>query len=392
VEVGAKSGGAWLRHFAPVTPGLAASRAALAVGLADVEMAPTRVAFAAGDVSAGHAAVIARTMTAIRTQPDPVDEQTRGEAQALLLATAVQVDPAQLGRAGAVLRNRLDPGAGDRLAGDEDAAEAQRSAYLVQDRTGMWQLTAHLPPVAGAMLAAAIDPLAAPRPAADGSPDVRPARQRLCDGLTGLAELALAGRPGTPGALPTRAGTPTRLVLMADLDTVLARADHPGVAPGELSTGEPGGWPISPLTVQTLACDAEVTPILTDPAGRPLDVGDTRYPFPPRIRRAIEVRDRHCTFHPCTAPPTWCHTHHLVPFSRGGPTSEANGTLLCGRHHRHVHARGWTGQLTDGHVVWRPPDRGQEPPGNAYTQEFDQLLKHLAQRWLTRNPQHRDTS
>lgn len=120
-------------------------------------------------------------------------------------------------------------------------------------------------------------------------------------------------------------------------------------------------------------------------------MGDTRYPFPPRIRKAIEARDRHCTFHPCQAPPTWCHTHHLTPFSRGGPTSEANGTLLCGRHHRHVHAHGWTGHLTDGHITWRPPDRGEEPPSNAYTQEFNQLLKHLATRWLTRNPTHRDT-
>ena len=126
------------------------------------------------------------------------------------------------------------------------------------------------------------------------------------------------------------------------------------MAPGEIETGEPGGWPVSPLTVQELACDAEILPVLTDRDGRPLDVGTTVYPFPARIRRAIEVRDRHCTFEGCTAKPAWCHTHHLVRFP-DGPTSEANGTLLCGRHHRFIHARGWQGRIIDGHVAWRPP-------------------------------------
>ena len=146
-----------------------------------------------------------------------------------------------------------------------------------------------------------------------------------------------------------------------------------------------------PLTVQELACDAEILPVLTDRDGRPLDVGTTLYPFPARIRRAIEVRDRHCTFEGCTAKPAWCHTHHLTPFSAGGPTSEANGTLLCGRHHRFVHARRWQGRIIDGHVAWRPPNSTDDDVGNAYDQHFERLLRELALRWLSRNPHLRDT-
>jgi hypothetical protein len=145
-----------------------------------------------------------------------------------------------------------------------------------------------------------------------------------------------------------------------------------------------------------LACDAETIPVLLDGNGRALDVGESQYRFPVRIRRAIELRDRHCTFPNCRAPATWSHTHHLVPFGRngqsGGRTSEANGTLLCGQHHRHVHANGWTGRLIDGHVEWSPPQPGAPPlPANDLARQFETKLRQLALRWLARHPQLRDT-
>ena len=149
--------------------------------------------------------------------------------------------------------------------------------------------------------------------------------------------------------------------------------------------GQPDGWQLSPLAVQSEACDAETVLILTD-QGRALDVGTTQYPFPPKIRKAIEHRDRHCTFPNCTAKPPWCHAHHLIAYGRhgrdGGPTSEANGTLLCGHHHRYVHANGWTGHLIDGHVTWRTPDPGQEHQPNTHTLAFQTALHAMALRWL----------
>ena len=45
------------------------------------------------------------------------------------------------------------------------------------------------------------------------------------------------------------------------------------------------------MTARLMACDAEIVPLLTDESGRPLDVGTTIYPFPRRIRHAIEHRD-----------------------------------------------------------------------------------------------------
>jgi Domain of unknown function (DUF222)/HNH endonuclease len=57
------------------------------------------------------------------------------------------------------------------------------------------------------------------------------------------------------------------------------------------------------------------------------------------VRRAIELRDRHCTFPGCHAPADRCEVDHIVPFAYGGPTSQANGRLGCKPDHRHRHRR-----------------------------------------------------
>ena len=131
---------------------------------------------------------------------------------------------------------------------------------------------------------------------------------------------------------------------------------------GLLETGQPGGHEISPLTTQVLACAAEVVPMLLDDAtGRPLDVGRTRYPFTPAIRRAIGSGTSTAPS-PAARPNPPGATHHLLPYSRGGTTAEGNGALLCGWHHRFVHAHGWTATLIDGHIVWRPPQHIDHDP------------------------------
>ena len=351
-------------------------------------------------IGVGQASAITRTLCALDAVP-AVDPATWSEAQVLLVSEAKRLDARQLGRVGAHLRHRLDPDGADRLARDEDAQQQARSATLTQEGSGMWWLTAALPATDGALLATALDVLAQPRPAGgDGSVDPRTRAQRTADALTGLAELSLAQRVGQPGGLPSRHGTPVRLVVTADLATLLAdptkRHGQAGVPPAVLETGEPGGWDLSPVQAQMLCCDAELVPAVLDGDGRALDVGQSVYRFPARIRRAIELRDRHCTYPACTAPPPWCHTHHLTPFGRGGrpggPTSEANGTLLCGRHHRLVHAAGWTGHLIDGHVRWTPPQPGAPPAEpNDHTRQFETRLRQLARRWLARNPHLHDT-
>ena len=55
--------------------------------------------------------------------------------------------------------------------------------------------------------------------------------------------------------------------------------------------------------------------------------------------------------------PAWTQAHHIVAWSRGGPTTVDNGVLLCGHHHRLIHQGHWTVTIADdGQPEFTPPD------------------------------------
>jgi hypothetical protein len=390
--LGLGSLGAWLRQqVVSADRGEVAARAAQAetlFGLSEladtVDLARTREAVLAGEVSAKSAAYITQAMERLVPPATPsglIDEATLADAEEMLVEQARHQPPAAVRAVAERLVATLDPRAGERLARDEDRQAEVRGVTLVRDGTGMYQLRGRLTPLCGTALAAAIDAWSAPRPAADGTPDARTPAMRRHDAVQQLAEKAMS----LDGLLPTTHGTAYRVVVTVPAATLAtAIGSHPGVDVGQL----PDGWPVSTLTAQTLSCDADIVPILVGPDGDPLDVGNTVYLFPDKIRQAIVNRDRRCTFPGCGAPPAWCDIHHLEGFRVGGPTSARNGALLCGRHHRHVHARGLVGRLVDGHVVWRQVGAEQDaPPASAAT--ADRAIDELLRRWLRRNPQLR---
>jgi hypothetical protein len=61
--------------------------------------------------------------------------------------------------------------------------------------------------------------------------------------------------------------------------------------------------------------------------------------FTGATRRAIELRDRVCQHPMCDEPAERCQADHIVEFSKGGPTNQENGRLLCGFHNRHPDRR-----------------------------------------------------
>lgn len=78
--------------------------------------------------------------------------------------------------------------------------------------------------------------------------------------------------------------------------------------------------------------------------------------WPTVIRRAITLRDQGCVFPACDRPARWSDLHHIQFWVDGGPTSVANGAVLCGFHHTLIHQGDWTVRMAkDGHPEVIPP-------------------------------------
>ncbi|WP_426565665.1 DUF222 domain-containing protein [Angustibacter sp. McL0619] len=378
----------WLREVVPtMSPGQAAGQARRAERLYSTptaaDLAPTRHAMLTGELAADQVDVVSRTVEGLLPPSVPagtIDAETLHEAQDFLLDQARVFDAPRLHSLASYLTARLDPDADARLARDERARARARALTMVTENSGMVHLTGSLTPECGAALRTALDAWSAPRPAADGTPDPRTPAQRRHDALNLVADTVVA----TPGLLPETHGSPYRVVVTVAQPTLAATLEGrpvDGLQPATL----PDGTALSSEALANLACDADLVPILVDGVGNPLDVGDTQRLFPPRQRTAIAHRDRHCSYPGCQAPPAWCQAHHIVPFGAGGATSVENGTLLCGRHHRHVHATRARAELVDGHVVWNTGPPGDlSPPNHAALTRATQALDALARRWHLR--------
>lgn len=388
-SVGCKDGAGWLRSLVNLHPAQARLRADVGQTLLgpsrlgeclDEDLDSARKALLAGTITHEHAQVIldaSDQLSPPAVPPDAIAPGVRTDALSFLAERAMGLDSRQLKTASVRLIAQLDPDGDSRLARDEERQAAHRGLTLSRMSTGLVHLAGTLTSDCAGLLATAIDAGSAPQPAADGSPDDRSAAMRRHDSLRDLLHQVVAA----DGMLPSTHGTAYRLVVTVPEKTVRdAMIGTPQAAAGQGTL--PDGWPLSSTAVAALACSAELVPVIVDDVGNPLDVGDTQYVFPTRIRTAIATRDRHCTWPGCMAPPPWCDTHHLTPFSAGGATSVMNGGLLCGRHHRLVHAQGHVGHLRDGAVHWSLGPL--QAPTDATSTVTDRLINHLARR----NHQH----
>jgi len=101
----------------------------------------------------------------------------------------------------------------------------------------------------------------------------------------------------------------------------------------------------------------------------PLDIGYSNS-IPGHIRRAVMLRDQHCSWPGgCDRPAAASDVHHITHKSDGGETSLLNLGLFCEFHHEIcIHRWGWTITLhPDGTMEARSPDgkqilRSHAPP------------------------------
>ena len=72
-----------------------------------------------------------------------------------------------------------------------------------------------------------------------------------------------------------------------------------------------------------------------DADGHIVEIGARTRTIPPALRRALQRRDKRCTFPGCHV---WiAEGHHIKHWAQGGPTKLSNLAVLCRRHHRAVH-------------------------------------------------------
>jgi hypothetical protein len=358
--------GSWLRQKTRPTPAAAAGLAATARVLRSGVLPATRAALAAGRLSGDHARVIATGITGA-----PAGAVALIEPEAVHTATH-----ADLRATAAVLRafrHALDPDAADAAA----LARYHRAGItLTPTLDGPLAIHGTADEITGALLATAIDTAG---PLVPG--DTRtPARRRL-DALADICRAYLAD-PDTP-----RRGGGGHPHLLITLDHHPAATDHTADTPDTPDHGGDsgtGGWSGSPggtlswigripgSTARRAGCDAQHTLVTLGPDGEITEAGTTRRFFTHAQRRAIIARDGdRCPAPYCDPPISWADGHHLIPVSRNGPTTVANGAIPCDGHHTLLHEGHWQlHRLPDGRYLMHHPTTGrtigpeEHPPGH----------------------------
>ena len=292
----------------------ACARVGLDGSVLAARLTATAEVFAAGNCSTRQVEVIARVLdTAAARRLTP---QVWAAAEAELAAKAGDYSPADLQAWGTALVEQPDqdgpepddrpdpPGINELFLTRHPAGAGGRIKGRFDD------------PAMFDAIARVIDTLARPADAADA--EQRPLGQRQAEALADAC-----GHVLDHGPLPAAGGERPHLTVVVRLEDLENRA--------RAACLDLGG-PLSPEGLRMLACDARVVPVVLNGAGQPLDVGRATRVIPDGLRRAVAARDRGCAR--CGRPPSWCETHHLIPWEHGGPTTLDNLALVCRACHR----------------------------------------------------------
>jgi hypothetical protein len=337
---GAVSTVSWLRGRCGVSGSVAAQRVRMARVLAELPEASDSLR--AGRASFTNVGLIAHLADEVGVESTRTVEDT-------LVTAAEQLDPGRMRYLALFTRMRLDAEG----ALDQDNRNHDRR-WFACDQTlgGVFVVRGQLDAEGGAILKTAVEVLCTPaRP-----DDERTASQCRADALVDLASRQL--RDGAVGSVH---GQRPHLTLTASVE---ALQRQPGAEPAEVG----GIGPVHTETARRIACDAVCTVMTvaspqTTPIGalatdlKPLSVGRATRIIPPHIRTALHARDKGCRFPRCDRPAEWTDGHHIQHWADEGRTEVPNLVLLCRRHHRFLHEKGWRIRLEEdgGVLVSAPP-------------------------------------
>lgn len=327
------------RDFLTGQLGLSPSEAKEVTGTArQLPTAPsTSAAYQEGQLTSRHTSVITSCLPHI-----PYTHRATVEAE--LIDLAKRLDPVALGRRAREMIARHDVG---ELRTVERRRRARRWFSYHHTPDGGLRFSGEL---FGADAETAHTAFAAftPKPSAD---DRRSHDHRRADGLVTLAEAALRA-----GDAPTQHGVRPHVLIMIDQEQLAAHhAGSPATAQygsGEHATVEEARY---------LLGDCDLTRIVLDANRTPIDVSTATRTVPAGLWRALQARDKGCTWEGCSAPAAWCDVAHLdEPYAIGGRLTPSTAALLCRRHHRTFDAGGWQAQVQGARVTYTA-DPGRRP-------------------------------
>ncbi|WP_375431513.1 DUF222 domain-containing protein [uncultured Friedmanniella sp.] len=361
-------------------------RAAEAVGprtaMTGEQLEPVRPVLAAaqrnGDVSPEQVQVIVRALAQVdRAGYDRADIDA---GEAILTQGAETFEPKELSRLAARVVEAINP---DGTLPDVQLVRDRRHLSMRCRPDGGWVGEFRLTGVAGAKLAAVLEPLAKPRtetvpdpdgqlnPAglADGR-DERSHGQRMHDALEDVCDQLLRA-----GELPASGGTPATVIV-----TITEQSLRERTGVGYTAAGNP----LTAAEILDLAEQADVIPTVLTDAGAVEAQGRNRRIATTAQTWALIARDGGCSFPSCDRAPQLCERHHIVPWVDGGHTDLDNLTLLCRWHHHQFEQRGWSVAMNrDRLPAWTPPkwvDRQQRPL--LHTRLQQQPISRKPQPWL----------
>ena len=140
----------------------------------------------------------------------------------------------------------------------------------------------------------------------------------------------------------------TDLLVIADFDVLKQQLENPRLADGS---------PIPIVELHRLALEANLLPSIFDTKAQNMWLGRRLRTASEAQRIALVARDQHCIG--CGANPLWCRAHHIVWWSKNGPTDLDNLALVCDDCHHKIHDHGWQ--------VYKDPKTGKcklKPPTN----------------------------
>jgi len=308
-------------------------------------------ALSAGRLGVDAAGAIIRNLTEASRTASPTEIR---DAEALLVEQAAHLPAELVAQSAQRTCATLDP---DGVEPRENELRRQRRFHLGREVDGMTPFSGLADPVNAGLLRAALSERTAPsrQPrfidaddlgASDTASDLDALDRRALDGRTreqrafdivfGLLTAGIRTDNDAAGGLH---GTATVTVVVTAHDLV---------------EGTGAAWiddtlsPIATATTNEIICDGGLRLQIEGDKGEILWEGRRQRYFTPAQRRALAVRDGGCVGPYCTAPPSWCHAHHVAEWEHGGPTDVSNGVLLCSFHHHQLHSGGFRLRINRG--------------------------------------------